>query len=243
MKKIILILFFGLVFCCDVDGEYHLVDKNSFDENTKYERMIEIGEKLFIYSKKGAITNQQKIKVDCVDDSLLTIKKLSKNNKKEKIGNFLEKMKNSSSTLLYHKYGYYIFQSNSIHQIAKGDVEGGMHDVPFDSKRKVLIKIFDKKKAKKKFEKNINLIDKWLSSVSEENIFEYLVSLTFYNRYTLSNGIYAARDYIVDQIKLINDSIDVTTQKFFVNGKEAYNIIATLKGTSNLDDWYIIGGF
>ena len=79
--------------------------------------------------------------------------------------------------------------------------------------------------------------------MSEENIFEYLVSLTFYNRYTLSNGIYAARDYIVDQIKLINDSIDVTTQKFFVNGKEAYNIIATLKGTSNLDDWYIIGGF
>jgi hypothetical protein len=87
-----------------------------------------------------------------------------------------------------------------------------------------------------------DLVSKWISTVDESIMFENLVSLTQYNRYTLSDGIYQARDYLINSIKSINNSIDVQTQKFFVSGKEAYNVMATLKGTSNLNDWYIIGG-
>jgi len=71
-------------------------------------------------------------------------------------------------------------------------------------------------------------------------------TLTGFNRWTRGPGILNARDWLVSQFQAM-PGLTVTTQPFTVPPSApnpqvtAYNVIATIPGTTRPDDWYIIG--
>ncbi len=71
-------------------------------------------------------------------------------------------------------------------------------------------------------------------------------TLTGFNRWTRGSGILNARDWLVSQFQAM-PGLTVTTQPFTVPASApnpqvtAYNVIATIQGTTRPDDWYIIG--
>jgi hypothetical protein len=68
-----------------------------------------------------------------------------------------------------------------------------------------------------------------------------LTTLAGYNRYTHGPQIHQARDWLVTQFEAM-PGLTVTTPSFWVQSTLAYNVMATLEGTTTPDQWYIIGG-
>jgi len=66
-------------------------------------------------------------------------------------------------------------------------------------------------------------------------------TMAAFNRYTHSPGILAARDWLVAGFEAL-PGVTVETPSFMVGGTAAYNVIATLPGSTRPDDWYIVGG-
>lgn len=66
-------------------------------------------------------------------------------------------------------------------------------------------------------------------------------TLADFNRYTHSPGILDARDWLVAAFEAL-PGVAVETPAFMVGSTVAYNVIATLPGSSRPDDWYIVGG-
>jgi len=66
-------------------------------------------------------------------------------------------------------------------------------------------------------------------------------TLADFNRYTHSPGILDARDWLVAAFETL-PGVTVETPSFMVGSTVAYNVIATLPGSSRPDDWYIVGG-
>ncbi len=70
-------------------------------------------------------------------------------------------------------------------------------------------------------------------------------SLASYNRYTRGSDIANARDWLVSQFSAL-PGVTATTQQFTVpnaggGSTIAYNVVATLPGTTRPNDWYIVG--
>jgi hypothetical protein len=61
-----------------------------------------------------------------------------------------------------------------------------------------------------------------------------------WNRFTRNAGVLAARDWLVGQFQTL-PGLTVTTQAFSVGQTTAYNVVATLQGTTRPNDWYIVG--
>lgn len=74
--------------------------------------------------------------------------------------------------------------------------------------------------------------NRWITDVA---------SLASFNRYTHSPQIHDARDWLVAQFGGLPGVI-VQTPSFDVSGTVAYNVVATVTGSSRPDDWYIVGG-
>lgn len=66
-------------------------------------------------------------------------------------------------------------------------------------------------------------------------------TLADFNRYTHSPGILDARDWLVAAFETL-PGVTVETPSFMVGSTVAYNVIATLPGSTRPDDWYIVGG-
>jgi hypothetical protein len=80
--------------------------------------------------------------------------------------------------------------------------------------------------------------------VDAQRWFDDVVTLASYNRYTNTSSILAARDWIAQQLAAL-PGVTVTTPSFEVTygwTATAYNVIGTLPGTTQPDDWYIVGG-
>ncbi len=74
--------------------------------------------------------------------------------------------------------------------------------------------------------------DRWMVDVT---------TLSGFNRYTHGPQIDQARDWLVNQFDAM-PGLTVTTPSFWVQSTLAYNVMATLVGTTTPDQWYIIGG-
>jgi len=68
-----------------------------------------------------------------------------------------------------------------------------------------------------------------------------VTTLSGFNRYTHGPQIDQARDWLVNQFDAM-PGLTVTTPSFWVQSTLAYNVMATLVGTTTPDQWYIIGG-
>jgi len=69
--------------------------------------------------------------------------------------------------------------------------------------------------------------------------------LLFLCRFTRGTGIVSAQAWIIAQLEAIhkeNSNLTITTQLFPVGSTPAYNIIATLHGYRDPENWVIIGG-
>lgn len=77
--------------------------------------------------------------------------------------------------------------------------------------------------------------------VDAQRWFDDIVTLASHNRYTHGSGILAARDWVAQQLQAL-PGVTVTTPSFHVGSTTAYNVVGTLPGTTQLDDWYIVGG-
>jgi len=77
--------------------------------------------------------------------------------------------------------------------------------------------------------------------VNAQRWFDDVVTLASTNRYTHGSEILTARDWIAQQLAAL-PGITVTTPSFGVGGTTAYNVVGTLPGTTQADDWYIVGG-
>ncbi|MEM7051062.1 MAG: M28 family peptidase [Acidobacteriota bacterium] len=73
--------------------------------------------------------------------------------------------------------------------------------------------------------------DRWFNDAS---------TLAAFNRWTRGGEILQARDWLVDQFEAVA-GLAVTTESFAVGADTGFNVIATLPGTSQPDDWLIIG--
>jgi len=80
-----------------------------------------------------------------------------------------------------------------------------------------------------------------VAGVNENRWYQAVVNLANYNRYTYGSGIRSAETWIINQIRGIGSSIQVTTQQFSVGGTPAFNIIARITGTTRPNDWYVVG--
>jgi hypothetical protein len=65
-------------------------------------------------------------------------------------------------------------------------------------------------------------------------------TLAGWNRWTRGDGVVGARDWLVQQFQSL-PGLTVTTQAFPVGQATAYNVVATLQGTTRPNDWYIVG--
>lgn len=74
-------------------------------------------------------------------------------------------------------------------------------------------------------------VQRWLADVS---------TLAEWNRYSFNSDLVEARDWLTSQFEAI-PNVAVTTQSFNLNGTALDNVIATITGSEQPDDWYIIG--
>lgn len=81
-----------------------------------------------------------------------------------------------------------------------------------------------------------NLVDQ----VNSSRWFADVSHLATYNRWTRGGDILNARDWLVAQFSAL-PNLQVTTQSFSVSGDTAWNVIATLPGTTRPQDLYIVG--
>jgi len=80
-----------------------------------------------------------------------------------------------------------------------------------------------------------------VDDVDPQRWFGDIVTLASFNRYTLGPDIELARDWLVQQFQSL-PGLEVRTTSFPVYDVTAYNVIATMPGTTRPDDWYIVGG-
>lgn len=89
-------------------------------------------------------------------------------------------------------------------------------------------------------------IGAFLDEIDIARWFEDVSTLAAWNRWTRGPQVLSARDWLVSQFSAL-DGFTVTTGEFWVPpnswpGAWAYNVIATVPGSSRPDEWYIVGG-
>lgn len=75
--------------------------------------------------------------------------------------------------------------------------------------------------------------DRWFADVE---------TLASYDRHSNHPELADARDWLIAQFSAMPGITSVETQPFLVSGQMAWNVIATLPGHSQADDWLIVGG-
>lgn len=80
-----------------------------------------------------------------------------------------------------------------------------------------------------------------VDEIDGDRWFVDIETLALFNRYTQGPGILDARDWLVAAFEDL-PGVVVETPSFMVGGTIAYNVIATLPGSTRPDDWYIVGG-
>ncbi len=79
-----------------------------------------------------------------------------------------------------------------------------------------------------------------VAEVDEARWFSDVETLATWNRHTRGTQIHDARDWLVSQFAAL-PGLTATTQSFSVGATPAFNVIATLPGTTRPNDWYLIG--
>lgn len=90
-------------------------------------------------------------------------------------------------------------------------------------------------------QKALESVQDLVDQVNGDRWFADIETLASYNRYTHGSDILNARDWLVTQFGAL-PGVAVTTPSFNVSGTTAYNVIATMIGSTRPDDWYIVGG-
>jgi hypothetical protein len=80
-----------------------------------------------------------------------------------------------------------------------------------------------------------------VDQVNGNRWFDDVVSLSSFNRYTHSQEIHHARNWIVAEFESM-PNLTVTTPSFQVWGTTAYNVVARIDGSARPNDWYVVGG-
>jgi hypothetical protein len=80
-----------------------------------------------------------------------------------------------------------------------------------------------------------------VDEIDGDRWFVDIETMADFNRYTEGPGILDARDWLVVAFEGL-PGLAVETPSFMVGGTIAYNVIATLPGSTRPDDWYIVGG-
>ena len=86
----------------------------------------------------------------------------------------------------------------------------------------------------------------FLDEIDATRWFGDVETLAAWNRWTRGPEVLTARDWLVAEFSGL-EGFSVTTGEFWVPpnswpGAWAYNVVATIQGTSRPDDWYVVGG-
>lgn len=84
-------------------------------------------------------------------------------------------------------------------------------------------------------------IEALLSELDAGRWFADLSTLAGWNRWTRGSQILSARDWLEAAFEGL-DGVSATTASFPVGANTGWNVIATLPGTLQPDDWYVVGG-
>lgn len=85
------------------------------------------------------------------------------------------------------------------------------------------------------------LVQTLVDEIDGDRWFADLTELATFNRYTHSPQILVARDWLVAAFTAL-PGVTVETPSFVVGSTVAYNVVATVDGSTRPDDWYIVGG-
>jgi len=186
---------------------------------------IELGDELFYYTKHSSHIH----KFSHVDPNNIYI--IPRIHKDEALA--------MNGTLLYHAWGFAIFSP------ANEDVVGS-RGFKFNGKSMSLVRMMPSASMYSPWaihvpgDADLPPISELVAKISGPSWFQDVTTLAGYNRYSLGTGLASAQDWVISQLKLL-PNLTVTTEPFTVSGRQSYNVIATLPGTTLPNEWVIIG--
>jgi len=205
---------------------------------SKSEFFIELGEQILTISP-------QKLGLRvCADPSLIIIAKHKLSG--HELFSFFRK-KGIRTQILMKNYGFVVAQvaDKTRYDQIKAEIEKSteMSFVPTTGMKITLVR--EDSNIQKKRD-HLHAPSPWITnlvnSLDQESLYNDIVSLANFNRYSLGSGILSARNWIVNTVISMGYSAsNITQQSFPINSVTGYNVIVRVEGAANTSNWVIHG--